>query len=184
MPGLWERGCSWLRQLRPDQDLGVPCALAPGWRCSMKVPYFQVHLEDGEVLDQTPIVGTWKKVCLQTWTSQQLWFCLLTQHLANGVRWRVLWFSHWYMLNLIASNTLVDRLMLSERSGQERGWICSTWLPDTHHQSHCQLSLQATLQSQRWDQSWFGRFWTTRLASPHLCCRWGRPRSLGLQTLL
>lgn len=63
VPGLWERGCSWLRQLRPDQDLGVPCALGPDFGCSLKVPYLQVHLE---VLDQPPIAGTWKNVWLQT----------------------------------------------------------------------------------------------------------------------
>lgn len=55
VPGLWDRGCSWLRQLRPDQDLGVPYALVPDLGCSVEVPYFQVRLE---VLDQPSIAGT------------------------------------------------------------------------------------------------------------------------------
>lgn len=54
VPGLWERGSSWLRQLRPDQDLGVSYTLVPDLGCSVKGPYFQVRLE---VLGQPSTVG-------------------------------------------------------------------------------------------------------------------------------
>lgn len=87
---------------------------------------------------------------------------LLNLHLAIGTQWRVLWFSHWHILSLIVCSIFGDRLVLSGRNSQG---MDLHWLLDTYHRRHCQLFLQATFQSQWWDQGWFRCSWTAFTAT-------------------
>lgn len=152
----------------------MPCALVPERGTSVKVLYFPVWLEEEDVLDMPPVVETWKKIGLWTWTFLQLQLYLLSLHLSHGVQGvsfgAANHFDHYNhtacILILCAFSPFRYILVLSGRSSQEWGWIWSSQLIPRPERC-CKLSLwepcscmQVTFQSHWWGQGWSGCSWT------------------------